>query len=145
MSVRTQSLNDLSLSGRRALLAVLAALTLYTLFDLLIGVQFSSEDAFLIVSDVTALALQALLVLFVWQRRRWAWIVGAIWAVLSAIAAVAMIADPVGIGGYDQDVLGAFVLVQGLLLIAAAALWFAPGVRPRERRRRRTTAEADPA
>lgn len=132
------------MSGRRALLAVLSALTLYTLLDLLIGVRFSSEDAFLIVSDVIALALQALLVLLVWQRRRWAWIVGTIWAVLSAIAAVAMIADPVGIGGYDQDVSGAFVLVQGLLLIAAAGLWFAPGVRPRERRRS-TAAEADPA
>jgi ABC-type xylose transport system permease subunit len=144
VAVRTQSLGDLSLSGRRALLAVLAALTLYTLLDLLIGVHFSSEDALLIVSDVIALALQVLLVLFVWQRRRWAWIVGAIWAVLSAIAAVAMIADPVGIGGYDQNVPRAFVLVQGLLLIAAAGFWFAPGVRPRERRRA-TAAGADPA
>ncbi len=144
MAVRTQSLGHLSLSGRRALLAVLSALTLYTLLDLLIGVRFSSEDAFLIVSDVIALALQALLVLLVWQRRRWAWIVGTIWAVLSAIAAVAMIADPVGIGGYDQNVSRAFVLVQGLLLIAAAAFWFAPGVRPRERRGS-TAAEADPA
>jgi ABC-type xylose transport system permease subunit len=144
VAVRTQSLGDLSLSGRRALLAVLAALTLYTLLDLLIGVRFSSEDALLIVSDVIALALQTLLVLFVWQRRRWAWLVGAIWAVLSAIAAVAMIADPVGIGGYDQDVSRAFVLLQGLLLIAAAGFWFAPGVRPLERRRS-TAAEADPA
>lgn len=130
-----QRLGDLSISGRRPLLAVLAALTLYTLLDLLIGVHFSSEDTFLIVSDVIALAFQAFLVLFVWQRRRWAWIVGAIWAVLSAIAAVAMIADPIDIGGYDQDVPPAFVLIQALLLLAAAALWFAPGVRPRERRR----------
>lgn len=130
------------MSGRRALLAVLAALTLYTLLDLLVGVRFSSEDWFLIVSDVIALALQALLVLLVWQRRRWAWIVGAVWAVLSTVAAVAMIADPVGVGGYDRDVPRAFVLVQGLLLIAAAGLWFAPGVRPRGRRRS-TAAEAD--
>lgn len=128
-------LGDLSISGKPALLAVLAASTLYTLLDLVIGVRFSSEDTFLIVSGVVGLAIQAFLVLFVWQRRRWAWIVGAIGAMLGAIAAVAMIEDPMGVGGYNQDVPPAFVLVQALLVLAAAGLWFAPGVRPRERRR----------
>ena len=139
-----QSPGGLSLSGQRALLAVLAASTVYTLLDLVIGVRFSSEDAFLIASGAVGLALQALLVLFVWQRRRWAWIVGAVFAVLGAVAAVAMVADPVGVGGYDQDVPRAFVLVQGLLVMVAAGLWFAPGVRPRGRRRS-AAAKADPA
>lgn len=125
-------LGDLSSQGRRALLGVLAALALYTLADLLIGVRFSGEDTFLILSDAIALAWQALLVIFVWQRRRWAWIVGAVWAALSAIAALAMIADPAGVGGYEQDAPQAFVLVQALLLLVTAGLWFAPGVRPRE-------------
>ena len=129
-----QSPGDLSWSGQRALLAVLAASTVYTLLDLVIGVRFSSDDAFLVVSDVVGLVVQAVLVLFVWQRRRWAWIVGAVVAVLGAVGSAAMVADPVDFGGYDQDVPRAFVLVQGLLVIVAAGLWFAPGVRPRGRR-----------
>jgi peptidoglycan/LPS O-acetylase OafA/YrhL len=121
-------------SARRALLAVLAAITVYLLVDLLVGVRYTAEDAVLLVSDLVAFALQAVLVLLVWQRRRWAWIAGAVFALLSAVGAIAMVADPT-VGGYDPDAPRALVSAQALLLIAAAAVWFLPSVRPPRRRR----------
>ena len=62
---------------------------------------------------------------------------------LSAIAALAIIADPAGVGGYEHDAPQAFVLVQALLLLVTAGLWFAPGVRPRELLRA-TPGESEP-
>jgi hypothetical protein len=107
-AVQAQSRRPLSPSARRALLGVLAALTVYLLVDLLVGVRYATDDQGLVVSDVIALAVQAVLVLLVWQRRGWAWIVGAIWAVLSAVGAVAQFLDPT-IGGYDADAPRSFV------------------------------------
>ena len=124
----------LPLSGRRALLAVLVLTALYAVLDVLVGARYSAQDAVLVWSSVISLAWQALLVLLVWRRRRWAWIVGAGWSAISASAAVAMVVDPVGVGGYDADLPPLFVLLQAGLLVAAAGLWFAPGVRPVEPR-----------
>ena len=109
---------------------MLAAITVYLLLDLLIGVGHSTDDEVLIVSDVIAVAVHAGLVLLVWQRRGWAWIVGAGWAVLSAVGAVAQFLDPT-IGGYGADAPRSFLAVQGLLLFSGAGLWFVPGLRPR--------------
>ena len=126
---------DLPLSARRALRFVLAAVAVYALLDLLNGVEFSGDDSVLIASDAFTLVWQALLVHLVRQRRLWAWGLGAAWSALSAVAGVAMVVDPRGLGGYDQDVPQPFVVVQALLLVAAAGLWFAPDVRPTRVRR----------
>ena len=111
---------------------MLGALTMYLLLDLLVGVRYATDDQGLVVSDVIALLVQAVLVLLVWQRRGWAWIVGAIWAALSAAGAVAQFFDPT-IGGFDADAPRSFVTVQGLLLLIGAGLWFVPDLRPGRR------------
>ena len=129
----TTAAGDLSSAGRRALLGVLTLLSLATALDLVVGARHTQPGVHLALSAALTLATQALLVLLVWQRRRWAWVVGAVWAAVSAAAGVALIADPAGIGGYTDDVPTPFVLVQALLLVTAAALWFVPGVRPRGR------------
>lgn len=131
--VSAQRSGDLSDQGRRALQGVLAAYWLYALSDVLIGVRFVGEDdgLLLVLSNLIGLALQVLFVVLVWQRRRWAWIVGAIGAAFGLFAALATIADPTGLAGYGQDTPRAFSVVQALLVLVASGLWFAPGVRPR--------------
>jgi hypothetical protein len=111
---------------------VLAAITVYLLLDLLVGARYATDDKGLVVSDAIALAVQAVLVLLVWQCRDWAWIVGAIWAVLSAVGAVAQFLYPT-IGGYDADAPRTFLAVQGMLLLIGAGLWFVPDLRPGHR------------
>ena len=113
---------------------MLGALTVYLLLDLLVGMRYATDDQGLVVSDVIALGVQAVLVLLVWQRRGWAWIVGAIWAALSAAGAVAQFLDPT-IGGYDTDAPRSFVAVQGVLLFIGAGLWFVPDLRAGHRNR----------
>lgn len=106
---------------------MLGAITAYLLVDLLVGVRYATDEL-LVVSDVIALGIHAALVLLVWQGRRWAWVVGAVWAVLSAVGAVAQFLDPT-IGGYDADAPRSLVAVQGVLLLVAAALWFVADLR----------------